>query len=129
MIANKGDKAKPEYRARLVAKEIKKDIRDDLFAAMPPLEAKKVLFSLSQSLPGNSQGAYELFFIDIKRAYFHAKAIRDVYAELPEQDSAPGMWAHLLKSTYGIRDAAQNWERECTCTFTGLGFLPGPATP
>ncbi len=42
---NKGDKINPEYRSRLVAKEIKIDKREDLFAATPPLEAKKMLFS------------------------------------------------------------------------------------
>ena len=42
---NKGDSINPENRSRLVAKEIKKDIRNDLFAATPPLEAKKALFS------------------------------------------------------------------------------------
>ncbi len=42
--ANKSDKEKPEYRCRLVAKEIKTDNREDLFAAPPPLEAKSMLF-------------------------------------------------------------------------------------
>ena len=36
---NKGDDGKPEYRSRLVAKEIKTNKREDLFAATPPLEA------------------------------------------------------------------------------------------
>jgi hypothetical protein len=38
---NKGDKIHPEYRSRLVAKEIKIDKREDLVAATPPLESKK----------------------------------------------------------------------------------------
>ena len=38
--ANKRDKEKPEYRCRLVAKEVKRDKQEDLFAATPPLEAK-----------------------------------------------------------------------------------------
>jgi len=33
---NKGDKLNPEYRSRLVAKEIKMDNREDLFAATSP---------------------------------------------------------------------------------------------
>ncbi len=49
--ANKGDKEKAEYRCMLVAKETKKDKREDLFAAPPPLEAKKMLFSLCASVP------------------------------------------------------------------------------
>ena len=44
VLVNKGDREHPEYRARLVAKEIKMDTRLDLFAATPPLEAKKFLF-------------------------------------------------------------------------------------
>ena len=40
---NKGDEGRPEYRSRLVAKEIKKDKREDLFAAARPLEALKIL--------------------------------------------------------------------------------------
>ena len=44
---NKGDEFNEELRSRLVAKEIKTDKRTDLFAATPPLEAKKILFSLA----------------------------------------------------------------------------------
>ncbi len=40
----KCDKEKPECRCRLVAK-IKKDRREDLYAATPPLEAKEMLSS------------------------------------------------------------------------------------
>ena len=36
---NKGDAENPAYRSRLVATEIKRDQREDLFAATPPLEA------------------------------------------------------------------------------------------
>eukprot|EP00969_Alexandrium_andersonii_P351589 15435780-Alexandrium_andersonii.AAC.1 len=39
---SKGDEEHPEYRSRLVAKEIKGDQRDDLFAVTPPLEALKL---------------------------------------------------------------------------------------
>jgi hypothetical protein len=40
---NKGDESNPDYRSRLVAQEIKRDNREDLFAATPPLDAKKML--------------------------------------------------------------------------------------
>ena len=50
---NKGDDKKPNYRSRVVAREIKKlknlgnQFRvKELFSAMPPLEALKVLVSL-----------------------------------------------------------------------------------
>ncbi len=50
--ASNGVKENLEYRCRLVAKEIKKDKREDLFGAMPPLEAKKTSLSLWASMPG-----------------------------------------------------------------------------
>ena len=40
---NKGDENEPEYRSRLVAKEIKRRNDEDIFAATPPLKAKKLL--------------------------------------------------------------------------------------
>ena len=45
VIHNKVDAKNPDIRARLVAKKIKREKREDLFAATPPLEAKKVLFN------------------------------------------------------------------------------------
>ena len=44
---NKGDKVNPDYRSRLVAKEINRKKREDLFAATPPLETVKMLFSMA----------------------------------------------------------------------------------
>ena len=43
---NKGAEEKPEYGSRLVAKDIKKDISNELSVATPPLEAKKLRLSL-----------------------------------------------------------------------------------
>ena len=44
---NKGDEENPEYRSRLVAQEIKRDKREGLIAATPPLEANKMLLSMA----------------------------------------------------------------------------------
>ena len=105
------------------------DQRLDLFAATPPLEAKKVLFSVAVSQTASSGKPYKLMFIDIKRAYFHAKAVRNVYVDPPEQDYEPGMCGRLNKSMCGTRDAAQNWEREYESAFLNLGFSQGKSSP
>jgi hypothetical protein len=131
---NKGDRARPEYRSRLVAMEIATGKRDDLFAATPPLEAIKVLLSLAVTEgvgfhPGNRKGGMKLDFIDVRRAYFHAKARRSVFVELPKEDEEPGMCGELLQSMYGTRDAAQNWEREYHEMAESLGFTRGTASP
>ncbi len=76
-----------------------------------------------------SREPYKVLFIDIKRAYFHVKCIRDVYVDLPQQDQQEGMCGKLEKAMYGTRDAAQNWEREYESTFTNLGFKQGRSSP
>ncbi len=43
----KGDHKNPRYRSRWVAKEFKFGSNGELFAATPPLEAKKLLMSLA----------------------------------------------------------------------------------
>ena len=53
---NKGDDKNPNYRSRWVGRDFKggdKD-RDDLFAATPPLEAKKLLISSAASQLGKT---------------------------------------------------------------------------
>ena len=80
---NKGDDEKPDYRSRLVAQEINDKKREDLFAATPPLEAKKLLFSMAMTAGvgyelGHRHNGHKLEFIDVRRAYLHAKARRIV---------------------------------------------------
>ena len=60
----------PEYRSRLVAKEIKLNKGLNMFAATPPLEAKKLWFAAAVTEGvGYKRGAREhgmkLDFIDI----------------------------------------------------------------
>ena len=132
---NKGDEVNEEYRSRLVAQELKsKSIMEDMFAATPPLEVKKMLFSMAVTegigyYGKNKKGGMKIEFIDIRRAYFHSPARRKVYVKLPEEDYEEGMCGMLLKSMYGTRDAAQNWEWSYVKAMTDLGFDRGVAIP
>ena len=96
MDINKGDEVHPEYRSRLVAQEINTDTREYLFAATPPLEAKKLLFmmctweDMAQGTRGVRRGM-KLDFIDVRRAYFNAPARRKVFIKLPPEDEGKGM--------------------------------------
>ena len=47
---NKGDTSRPNYRSRLVGREVKYDKRLDLFSAAPPLETLKFLCSMCQEV-------------------------------------------------------------------------------
>ena len=124
---NKGDERVHNYRARLVGKEIKLDKREDLFAATPPLESLR--FLLSDAVTGWNRK--RIMFIDVSRAYFYAKARRDVCVEIPQEDWEAGdEWncGKLNLSMYGTRDAAQNWEQCYQDAFKEMGFKPGLAS-
>ena len=131
---NKGDDKNPDYRSRLVAQEINNEKRDGLFAATPPIEAKKALFSMAGTKgigypSGHRERGNKIDFIDVRRAYFHAKARREVYVELPAEDRDEGMCGRLNKALYGTRDAAQNWEHEYRKFMIEAGFTGGITTP
>ena len=66
-----------------------------------------------------------LLVIDVRRAYFCAKAKRKVYIELPEGDGrGPGsrQCGLLRKSLFGTHDAAQNCECELGGFLEEIGF-------
>jgi len=117
-----------------VAQEIKTNKREDLFAATPPLEAKKLLFSFAVTegigfVRGQRANGMKLDFIDIRRAYFHALARRKVYVKLCKEDYEVGMCGRLNKAMYGTRDAAQNWEFEYVEFMVSVGFSAGKVSP
>jgi len=80
---NKGDEQDPNYRSRLVAKEIKKYSDWSLFAATPPWEAIKLLFSLAvtegRGWKDTKEKGKKIEVSDVRRAYFYAKARRQVF--------------------------------------------------
>ena len=81
------------HRSRLVAKEIKKYQDNDLFAATPPIESFKYLLAkLASREHSRQQGKggkpgwendWIMLHIDVHRAYFYARAKREIYVELP----------------------------------------------
>ena len=70
----------------------------------------------------------KLGFVDVKRACSDARAKKDTFVKLPEEDHEPGMCGRLLESMYGARDAASNWG-DCYMDFAkGIGFTSGLAS-
>ena len=117
-----------------MAQELKRDKREDLFAATPPLEAKKLLFSkaVTEGIgyePGKPEEGMKIDFIDISRAFFQADAIRKVYVQLPQEDYQEGMCGKFGKSMYGTRDAAQNWSDTYVRLMEKIGFTKGTSCP
>ncbi len=73
------------------------------------MEAKRMLFPLWASVP-----CICLDIGDVAHDYFHARARRRVYVELSSEDLVEGKCGLLKKAMHSTRDAAQNWELECT---------------
>ena len=95
---NKGDDKEPNYRSRLVAKDIRKKWEDSIFAPTPPLEALRTILSATATrnfwsdetwyAAPDSEARLQISMIDISRAYFNARTSEEnpVYVELPPQD-------------------------------------------
>ena len=83
-------KGSGEARSRLVARDFKagEKGRDDLFAATPPLEGKRLLVSraVTRRKDGHKR---KLRFIDAKKAHLNPPCLEDVYIELPDEAGRP----------------------------------------
>ncbi len=142
VIVNKGDDNDPNYRARLVARQMRHQGVESIFAPTPPLEAIRTVLSLAASqLPGDdplsrdpaSEDRVQISFLDISRAYFNAPTDPDhpTYVELPREHPEHGVKVALLrKHMYGTLRAADGRQEECSCTSVEkLGFVHGLTGP
>jgi len=126
---NKGDEENFEIRSRLVARQINRNKTDEFFAATPPLEAKRMLISEAATNPKRGKQEKKLLFIDIRRAYFNAKASKETYVMLPQEAEQEGMCGELEQCMYGTREAGARWEETYTAAMVRNGFKQGKATP
>ena len=139
---NKGDDDAPNYRSRLVARELKMPGDDSIFAPTPPLEALRTVLSMAATdLEGQtrhdrrpqSEMRTQVAVIDISRAYFNAKKddTKDpTYVELPAEDpdKARGLCGLLQVHMYGTRAAAEGWHGEYSNFLVSIGFVRGDAS-
>ena len=130
---NKNTEQLPDVRCRLVARDFKprgeKD-REDLFAAMPPLECKKILFkkAIMNDEVCRRKKRHErlkLMFVDVKKAHLNGVVPEDefVYIDLD------GKCLRLKRWLYGMRPAAAAWEADYAEKLRSVGFQRGRAAP
>ena len=82
---NKGDPEKPNYRSRLVAREIKAAKKPE---STPLLEAMRYLLSAWATDRVSAKGRrLKLGLWDISRAHFYGVPKRRIYVELPPEDA------------------------------------------
>ena len=127
-IRTKGCAECPNYRSGWVAQEFRTTPDNTLYAARPPLESiREVVSDVASS--GDDQ---VVVTIDVRRAYFYAPATREVYVELPAEETVghtERMRGKLLTSVHGTRDAAANWDAERRTSLEEMGSTIGSASP
>ena len=130
IISNKNDMNDPDIRARLVAQEVGTHADSSFYAATPPLESKRMLFSEWATRRSRNGKPLKLSFVDIRKAYFHGVPTRSLYIRMPpEMGMGKGMVAKLEKCMYGTRDAGAIWEAVYTDALVAMGFKQGVASP
>ena len=128
---NKGDDERPNYRSRLVGREIKRDKRLNLFAATPPLETLKFLIARCSQEQTRSN-PWRFAVVDVRRAYFYAPAQRTIFIEIPVEDLNQSDNDKVGKrnlSLYGTQDAAMNWAAEYSNCLKSVGLCQGSSSP
>ena len=127
---NKGTDEQPMIRSRLVARDFReadKD-REDLFAATPPWELKRLL--MSQAANRGKGQRKKILLIDVKKAHLNPECKEDVYVELPMEAGAGSDEIGKLKHwLYGFRPAAAAWENHYADKLQSAKFVRGVATP
>ena len=123
------DKGGRFVRCRLVGRDFKVkgvEEREDFFAAMPPLESKKLMFRVVAAMRGQRRRRVleevELMFIDVRKAHLNARCEEEEWVELAEEFWEYGRYARLRRWLYGMRRAAAGWEEEYAEKLEGEGF-------
>ena len=120
-------KGSGEVRSRLVARDFRggEKGRDDLFAATPPLEAKRLLLRRAATRRRDGRRR-KLLFVDAKKAHLNPRCEEDVYIELPvEAGVQGGLCGKLNFWLYGFRKAASAWEDLYAAKLVNCGFVRG----
>ena len=99
-------------RCRVVARDFKpkyEETPEDMFAAMPPLEAKKMMFRMTAWVRGwrMRRGAAEitLMSIDVRKAHLNAICKEEEWVAFLEEFWQWGRYARLRRWLYGMREA------------------------
>ncbi len=129
---NKGDLENPDVRCRLVGQEVNHGDgpTDAFYAATPPLEAKRLLFSQWATEQKRGGKHLKISCVDIRKAYFNGVPKRSMYVRLPPELGLPrNVLGKLVRCMYGTRDAGAIWEQCYVDCLEGLGFKQGLGSP
>ena len=127
---NKNDMNDPDVRCRLVAQEVNLQADESFYAATPPLESKRMLFSDISGERSRNGLHLQISFVDVKKAYSYGIPERTLYVRFPaEMGMGKRTVGKLVRCMYGTRDAGAIWESCYTTCLTNIGFVQGAGSP
>ena len=119
-------------RCRLVGRDFKVkgvEEREDLFAAMPPLQSKKLMFRMVAAVREQRRRRaleeVKLMFIDVKKVHLYVRYEGEEWVELPEEFWECGKCSRLRRWLYGMRTGTAGWEEAYAEKLEGEGFHRG----
>lgn len=102
----------------------------ELFSALPPLEAFKLLASLLPTIRKNTpRRPLRFASCDVSHAHFNGKPKRMLYIHLLEEEAVPSKCGLLLRAMGGTRNVSNTWLSDYTGHLGAAGFLRGWASP
>ena len=112
----KDDDGREFVRCRLVTRDFKprrEGPRDDLFGAMPPLEAHRALFAYVAGVreKAREQGQEEgkLVSINAKKTHSSAQSVEEEWVALLDEFKKFGKYAKLKRWFFGMRSRMCEW--------------------
>lgn len=107
--------------------------REDFFAAMPPLELKKLMFKMVAGVRGQRRRRrlleIKLMFIDVRKAHLNAVCGEEEWVELPAEFWEHERFARLKRWLYDMRKAAAVWEEDYAKRKEAEGCRKGNGAP
>ena len=103
--------------------------REDLFAAMPPWEAKRLMFRMAARSMAQDRDRHVLIFVDVKKAHLNGRLGEDEWAFVKLPKEAGGKVVRLRRWLHGMRPAAGAWERDYREHMEKVGFARGRVAP
>ncbi len=129
--AEKGSGGNAQVKSRLVAPDFRTKGDGDrvgLFAVMPPLEAKRMLFRMVRKAREHPKSQHKLL-VDVKKAHLNGKVKEDEWAYVALPAETGGGVARLWRWLYGMRPAAKAWGEDYSANLVSTGFVRGVAAP
>lgn len=120
-VKRKTDGSVERFKARLVARGFSQKYGIDFEDTFAPTVRHDTLRAF---LAVVSMEDLELHSVDVNNAFTESTLKEDIYMQPPPGlELPPGKVLHILRSLYGLKQAARDWNQLCVSKLRKLGFI------